>query len=111
MNTPFLTARRVAMVETVGIASPRACGQAITNTVIAIVAAKTNGCPMMTDHTRSAVIETKRAVNVSHLEALSANFWTDGLVCLACAIRLRIWPMVEDSPTRISLTSTDPSTL
>ena len=43
IKIPFLTASRVAMVETVGIASPKAWGQAITSTVMARVAAVTKG--------------------------------------------------------------------
>ena len=73
INTPLLTASFVAIVVTVGIAKPKAWGQAITKTVIAKVKLKTNGWPIKSHQIATASKATIKAMSVNQLEALSAS--------------------------------------
>src|SRR4030042_2758546 len=80
INIPFFAAKEVVIVVTIGIAKPSACGQAITITAIASVPAKITPWGLTKNQKTNTLIPTMIAVKVSHFAALSASFWTGGLV-------------------------------
>jgi hypothetical protein len=60
-------------VTAIGVASPSASGQAITNTVIVSVRAKSNGWPRTNSQTANVTRPMTIAARTSHCEALSAS--------------------------------------
>ena len=102
ISTPPRAARSVAMDTTSGIARPRACGQAITSTVMVRITAS-SGCPMK-PHTTAVTMAAPSANQNSQAAALSASRCArDEEFCASVTSRWMPASAVS-SPTAVTLT-------
>ena len=70
---PLRAPSPVATITAIGVASPRASGHAITNTVMASVNAKSSALPTHQNQTANVRSPTTIAAHTSHCEARSAS--------------------------------------
>ena len=101
-STPAAAARSVAMETTSGIARPRACGQAMTSTVMVRTTAS-SGLPA-TDHTRAVMAAAPRANQKSHAAARSAMRWARDDELWAAATRRWMPASAVSSPVAVTST-------
>ena len=110
-SIPFFAPMVVEIVVTTGIASPRACGQAMTKTVIARVSAKTNGWLPGKNQNRNVASPAPTAMIVSQWAARSARRWIGGLDACASRTNRTICASAVSSPTLVARTLSAPSPL
>ncbi len=108
-STPARAARSVEIDTTSGIASPSACGQAITSTVITRITA-CSGWPMRV-HASPVSAAAPSANQNSHAAARSASRCALELDACACATSLRIPASVVSSPVAVTSTRNPESVL
>ena len=101
-STPARAARSVAIDTTSGIASPSACGHAMTSTVIVRTTAS-SGVPS-SPHTIAVTIAATKANQKSQAAARSASRWARELEDCASSTRRLMPARVVSSPTAVTST-------
>ena len=100
---PFSAPRPVLTITAIGVARPRASGQAITNTVIVNVTASNSVSPITQNHTPKVTRPITIAAITSHCAALSAKSCAGALEFCASCTSFTIWARAESAPTLVAL--------
>ena len=107
MTIPICAARPLPTINAVGVASPKAQGQAMINTATAAVKACEMSSPI-THHTTNVAMEITITVGTNTPLTRSASFCTGALVAWASRMRRVIWAKVESAPMRVACTTSRP---
>ena len=110
MTTPSWAARPVPTSRAVGVARPRAQGQAMTRTATAAVKDAWALCPV-TSHPASVRADSPSTTGTNTPETRSARRWTGALPACAAVTMAPIRASVVPSPTAVARTSSTPEVL
>ena len=110
MRMPRREARPEPTSRAVGVARPRAHGQATTNTVIALASAISSGLPRAS-LVAKAMAAIAMTAGTKTAETLSARRWTGAFPVCASVRSLPILARVVSSPTRTARTVRAPKVL
>ena len=101
----------VPTATAVGVARPRASGQAITIAEIAKVSANNAGCLATRNHTRKVTSPDPTARTTRYFANLSASLWPGALEFWATSTSLTICASAVSSPTFVASNLTEPDWL
>ena len=107
MRAPSFEARPDPTSRAVGVAKPRAHGQATTSTVIALARAVSSGLPRAR-RTAKVAAAVAMTAGTKTAEMRSAIRWTGALPVCASVRSRPIWARVVFSPTRVARTVSTP---
>ena len=110
MRMPSWAPRPVPTMSAVGVASPRAHGQAMMRTATAAVNASA-GSPVARSHPASVATEIAITTGTKTADTRSASRCTGALPVCAWATRRAIWARVVSAPTLVARTTRRPETL
>ena len=99
---PFCAPKPVPTMTAIGVASPRASGQATTNTVIISVTASSRGWPSPQNQTAKVSRPIEMAASTSHCEARSASNWPGAFEFCASWTSLTICASAVSAPTLVA---------
>ena len=106
-----LAPKPVPTATAVGVAKPRASGQAITMVEIAKVRANSSGWPKMKNQTAKVSNPPPTATMTKYLANRSAIFCPGALEFWAVSTIFTIWASAVSSPILVALNLTDPEVL
>ena len=95
----------VPTIMAVGVASPRAQGQAITITAVNAIKAKESVAPSRKYHTPNVAMATIITAGTNQAEIRSATAWMGAFDPWASSTSRIIWERVVSAPTRVALNS------
>ena len=110
--TPFDAPLLIPTIIAVGVARPRAHGQATTSTATAgIIAALTTPCAITKYQTRKVDRATIMTAYAKYPAILSTNFWRMGFLPIASSTSLTTCDKNESEPTLVAFIRSIPSRL
>ncbi len=107
IRMPSWAPRPVPTINAVGVASPRAHGQAMIKTATAAVKASTVGLPS-NSHTLRVARAIRMTAGTNHVEMRSARRWTSAFPSWASSTRRAIWANCVPEPTAVARMTSRP---